>query len=109
MKIVTITAAALLAGLTFANAQNAPTTTNPAPSSINKGALPSTPSGSQSQQAGASRAPAKIVGKSKFCSQSSSGMLNCRFASMSACQKKEANSNLRCFANPSMGTVGKKP
>ena len=111
MKILTITvaAAALLTSLTLANAQNAPTsTTNPSPNTINKGTLPTTPSGSESQPA-ANRAPAKIVGKNKFCTQSSAGVLHCQFASMSACQKQGMQGNLRCVANPSLGTVGKQP
>jgi hypothetical protein len=111
MKILTIstTAVALVAGLTLANAQHAPTnTTNPSPNSINKGTLPTNPSGSESKPV-ANGAPAKIIGKSKFCTQSSSGALDCKFASMSACQKTGMHGNLHCVANPALGTVGKKP
>ena len=109
MKIVTITAAAaaLLAGLTLASAQNAPTTkVNPSPNSINKGLLDPTPSGAESRKA-ATGIPAKVVGKGKFCVESPAGSLNCKFASMDACQKK--STNLNCVARPAPSTVGKKP
>ncbi len=108
MKLLTITATTVfLAGMTLANAQNAPTTkVSPSPNSINKGSEPTTPSGSQSQ-AQANNTPARIIGKSKFCTESSPGVLHCQFASMSACQKKA--SNLHCVTRPVTGTVGKRP
>jgi hypothetical protein len=108
MRILTITrTAALLASMTLANAQNAPTTkVGPSPNSINKSNLPTTHSGSESQ-AEASRTPAEIIGKNKFCTESPQHVLRCEFASMSACQKKAGN--LNCVSRPARTTVGKKP
>jgi hypothetical protein len=108
MKLLTITATAvLLASMTLANAQNAPTTkVNPSPNSINKGSRATVPSGSESQGQ-ANNTPARIIGKSKFCTVSSPGVLHCEFASMTACKKKAGN--LDCVSRPVTGTVGKRP
>jgi hypothetical protein len=48
----------------------------------------------------------KVSGKSKFCIKSSSGALNCKYASLSACQT--ANKGKTCTINPNMGTTGAK-
>jgi len=49
---------------------------------------------------------AKVTGKSKFCVQSSSGAMNCKFASMEACQK--AAKGGQCMPNPKTGTTGSR-
>jgi len=50
----------------------------------------------------------KITGKSKFCLEASpGGALNCKFASMEACQKAGTGSG-QCVPNPKMGTTGSR-
>ena len=108
MKTLTTFAviAALASGLSIAAAQNAPTTKAPvSPDSINKGTLPGTPSGAESQTA-ATGQPARIEGHGKFCSETANNALNCKFASMSACEKQSKADNLHCVANPNTGTTG---
>jgi hypothetical protein len=101
-------AAALASGLSIAAAQNAPTTKAPiAPNSINKGTEPGTPSGAESQ-ATAKGKPARVAGHGKFCSENSNQALNCKFASMSACEKQNKSQNLHCVANPKQATTGSR-
>ena len=101
-------AAALASALSVAAAQNAPTTRAPiSPDSINKGTEPGTPSGAESQRA-ATGQPARIAGHGKFCSETTNNALNCKFASMSACEKQSKSGNLRCVANPNRGTTGSR-
>lgn len=110
MRTVTTFAivAALAGGMSFAAAQNSPTTKAPvAPNSINKGTEPGTPSGSESQTA-ATGQPAHIAGHGKFCSEMSNRALNCKFASMSECEKQSKSNNLHCVANPNRGTTGSR-
>lgn len=100
--------AALAGGLSIAAAQNAPTTKAPvSPNSINKGTEPGTPSGAESQTT-ATGQPARIAGHGKFCSETSNQALNCKFASMSACEKQNKSQNLHCVANPNRGTTGSR-
>ena len=61
---------------------------------------------SSTMGAGMSSSMSKVSGKSKYCIKSSSGALNCKFASLSACQK--ANKGKTCTTNPNMGTTGAK-
>lgn len=109
-----VAAAALVAGMSIAGAQNAPTTnTNTPPNSINKGSQATKPSGAESERAaqmkGGKMANQKVAGKSKFCLETSpGGALNCKFASMSACQKAGKAGNKQCVTNPKMGTTGAK-
>ncbi len=90
--LTTIVAAAFLVGgisVASAQSQNAPVgSPNPAASSMSKGSM------------------AKVTGKSKFCVQSSSGAINCKFASMEACQK--AAKGGQCMPNPKTGTTGSR-
>jgi hypothetical protein len=116
MKTLTtlVAAAALIGGVTIAGAQNAPTTTpNPSPNSINKGSLSTKPSGSESQSTAhmgsAKMANRRTTGHSKFCVETSpGGSLNCKFASMKACEKAGQPNNLNCVVNPNVGTTGSK-
>jgi hypothetical protein len=90
-----VAAAALIGSVSISTAQysqsqNAPTgAANPATSTMNKGSMGQ-----------------KVTGKSKFCLQASSGAMNCRFASMEACQK--AAKGAQCMPNPKMGTTGSR-
>jgi hypothetical protein len=92
--LTAIVAAAVLAGgISVASAQSSPSqnapvgSPNPATSTMHKGSMDQ-----------------KVTGKSKFCLQSSSGGMNCKFASMEACQK--AAKGGQCMPNPKMGTTG---
>jgi hypothetical protein len=110
MKALTAIAAiaALAGGLSVAAAQNAPNSKAPiSPNSINKGSLPGTPSGAESQTTATGK-PAHISGRGKFCSETSTNTLNCKFASMSACEKQNKSDNLHCVANPNVGTTGSR-
>jgi hypothetical protein len=110
MKALTALVAiiALTGSLSIAAAQNAPTTKAPvSPNSINKGTEPGTPSGAESQTT-ATGQPARISGRGKYCSEMTNSALNCKFASMSACEKQSKSQNLRCVANPKLGTTGSR-
>jgi hypothetical protein len=99
-------AAALFASAMPVGAQNtAPTTkVSPSPSNINKSNRPTVPSGTEAPSAAANQ-HAQISGTGKFCKpRSANGRLDCRYASMSACQKHNSSNNLHCVANPKTGT-----
>lgn len=85
---ILVAAGALLAGVSIANAQ-----------------------GSQSQNApvGAPNPTmSTVVGKSKFCVQTTAGTLSCLYASMNACQRASGVGSLGCIANPNIGTTGQR-
>jgi len=89
MKMLTTltTVAALAAGISFAQAQ---------------GTMGSPSTGGSMQKA-------QTVGNSPFCiSTSASGALNCKYASMAACEKDAKPQNLNCSPNPNKGTTGSK-
>jgi hypothetical protein len=49
------------------------------------------------------------TGSGKFCIETSAGgSLNCKFASLAACQKDAKAQNLNCVPNPNSGTTGAK-
>ena len=98
-------AAALFAGATTASAQNATPITKvaPSPSNINKSNSPGKPSGSEASSAAASQ-PARVSGTGKFCRPKAANRLDCRYASMTACQKHNKSNNLHCVSNPNLGT-----
>ncbi len=111
--------AALIAGLSFAHAQNAPKTDtqNPPPSSINAGSQEGTTgqkSGSQTggtaAQSSSAAASDKMTwkGAGKFCISQSAGSLemDCKFASIEACQSEAKPRNLNCLPNGNAGTTG---
>ena len=112
--LTTMTAvAALIAGLSFANAQNAatPNDKTPPPSSINHGTV-GTKSGSESSAAAqASMKSDKMTwkGNGKFCISQTAGSLtaDCKFASMAACETAAKPKNLNCYAKGS-ATTGMK-
>lgn len=112
MKPLTTLAAIamLILDVSVAGAQNAPTTSpNTSPNSINKSNLPSRNSGTESASAAQGRIPARVVGRSKYCSQTSaSGPLHCTYASLDACQKVNRSNNLQCVTNPNIGTTGSR-
>lgn len=49
---------------------------------------------------------ARVIGTSSYCVKTKSGDLNCKFASLSACQD-DAN-GATCTANPHTSTTGSK-
>ncbi len=85
--LTTITAvAALLAGISLAQAQ---------------GTMGSPPSSSMQKS--------QTIGNSPFCiNTSASGGLNCKYASMAACEKDAKPQNLNCSPNPNKSTTGAK-
>jgi hypothetical protein len=119
-SLTTFTAiAALIAGVSIASAQNAATPSNkvPPPSSINAGkATGSGTAKSGSESTGAahssmSSGKMNVTGKSKFCISTAPGSngLECKFASMAACEKAAKVQNRQCQKNPKMaGTTGMK-
>ena len=111
MKTFTTLAAvaALIAGMSIANAQNAggPAGPNASPSNINKGAdteKTTSQSGNESgktvKQAGAKKT--RVMGKGAFCVEVSAGTggLDCKYASMAACEKDAQPQNNQCSPNP---------
>jgi len=86
----TLTAiAALIAGISIANAQGS-----------SSGSM-----GGGATQGGQQQA----IGNSPFCINSSaSGALNCKYASLAACEKDAKAQNLNCSPNPNRGTTGSK-
>jgi hypothetical protein len=90
--LTTLTAvAALIAGISLAAAQ-----TSTAPKS---GAMGSSSSMGAQQQA---------TGSGKFCLEGApGGALNCKYASITDCQK-DAKDGQKCSANPNSGTTGSK-
>jgi hypothetical protein len=90
MKTLTTFAAvaALVAGVSVAQAQGT------------MGKTGSSSSGMQSPQ---------TTGNAAFCiTTSPSGRLNCKYASMAACEKDAKPQNLNCSPNPKKSTTGSK-
>lgn len=89
-----VVAAALIGGISLASAQTSQSQNAPV------GAPNQTMNG---------QAMSKVMGKSKFCLETSpGGALNCKYASMTACQRAGKAGNKQCFANPKMGTTGQR-
>ena len=90
--LTTFTAiAALIAGISVAQAQG----------TMGK-------SGSSSTSGSGMQAP-RTTGNGAFCiATSPGGPLNCKYASMAACEKDAKAQNLNCSANPKKGTTGSK-
>lgn len=84
--LTTLTAvAALIAGISVASAQMSP-------------------SGSSSMSKSAN-----ATGSGKFCIETSKGgSLQCKYASITACEKDAQPQGLRCSPNPKTGTTGAK-
>ncbi len=107
-------AAALLAGITIAGAQNMPSNPpqNSSPNQINKGSAPGVNSGTQSQRS--AQTPGKsgpsIAGSAKFCLQSTPGSntLDCKYQTMAACQQVAKTDYKNCVENPRAGTTGSR-
>jgi hypothetical protein len=90
-----VAAAALIGSMSIAGAQNYQGQNAPAGAS----------NSSQMNQGGMAQ---KVTGTSKFCLETSpGGALNCKFASMDACQKAGKGSS-QCVPNPKMGTTGSR-
>jgi len=84
--LTTLTAvAALLAGISIASAQGT------------------------MGQSGSSGGPQVATGNSPFCiATSASGGLNCKYTSLTACEKDAKPQNLNCSPNPNRSTTGSK-
>jgi hypothetical protein len=84
--LTTLTAvAALVAGISFAQAQ-----------------------GTMGQTGGGMQAP-QATGTGAFCiATSPGGPLNCKYASLAACEKDAKPQNLNCSPNPKKSTTGSK-
>jgi len=81
--------AALLAGVSIASAQMSPSTSSSGSSSMNKSA--------------------NATGSGKFCIETSKGgSLQCKYASVTACEKDAQAQGLQCSPNPKLGTTGAK-
>jgi hypothetical protein len=108
------TVAALIAGISVASAQNAGGNTAPggSPSNINKGMSTGTPMSGQSgtESGGAAMRKGgmdKQAGNSPFCIEiSKGGSLECKYASLSACEKDAKAQGLQC--SPRAATTGSK-
>jgi hypothetical protein len=51
----------------------------------------------------------QTIGTSPFCiNTSASGALNCKYATMAACEKDAKPQNLNCSPNPNKSTTGSK-
>lgn len=116
--LTTLTAvAALVAGMSIAAAQNqaGPAPQGASPSNINKGSDDSSRATSQSgaQSKGTMNRTANTkdqitTGNGKFCMTAPGGSnaLECKFASMQACEKEAKPMNRVCHENPKMATTG---
>jgi hypothetical protein len=93
--LTTLTAvAALIAGMSVASAQMT------TPKSESPGASGSATMGSGSKQ---------VTGTAQYClAASAGGALNCKYASLAACQK-DATATGQCSPNPNRGTTGSSP
>ena len=85
--LTTMTALALLlGGVSIASAQN-----------------------SMGRSSNTSGSPPVATGNAAFCINISAGSgLNCKYASMAACEKDAKPQNLLCSPNPNKGTTGAK-
>jgi hypothetical protein len=92
MKTITTLAAiaALVAGISVASAQQSG----------------SDSSGGMKSSAGSGR----VTGNGQFCIQmsKSTGGIECKYASMTACEKDAQPQGLQCSPNPNQGTTGAK-
>jgi hypothetical protein len=100
---------ALLGSLSFALAQNAPTSKAPmSRNNIDIGNEAATQSDSENPGM-ATGMPAKIAGHGKYCREvSTNGTIDCIYTSMTACNKANKFSHLRCVVNPKVRTTGSK-
>jgi hypothetical protein len=113
--LTTLTAvAALVGGLSIAQAQNSTLPggdqkTAPEAAQQNNAVSSKTDPSLNKKGAKTAATTKKVTGKGKFClEQTTGGGLNCKFASMEACQKEAAPNNGQCQPNPKTGTTGAK-
>ena len=113
--LTTLTAvAALIAGMSIASAQN-PASQSPqsSPSDMNKSNM-GKPSGSQTPdsamtKSGATSDKQVATGTGKFCVEiSAGGAIECKYASLAACEKDAKPQNRQCSPNPKLGNTGSK-
>ena len=117
--LTTLTAvAALVAGISIASAQNkaGPAPQDASPSNLNKGSSAPSPgsaqSGSQAKGTANKAANTKnqiVTGTGKFCMTGAPGgtnSLECKYASMQACETAAKSQERECQENPKMTTTG---
>jgi len=63
---------------------------------------------SSSPPSGGSMGAPQQMGNAAFCINSSGGGLNCKYATLAACEKDAKPQNLNCLPNPKRGTTGSK-
>jgi hypothetical protein len=62
-----------------------------------------------SPSSGSSMQKSQAIGNAPFCiSTPASGGLNCKYASLAACEKDAKPQNLNCSPNPNKSTTGSK-
>ena len=84
---------ALIAGMSIASAQS---TMSPS-------------AGSSSGTSGAAGSSQQATGSGRYCIEATpGGALNCKYASLSACQKDAKVQGQNCAQNPNSGTTGSK-
>ncbi len=93
--LTTLTAvAALITGMSIASAQMSPSGSS---------------SGSTGTSSGTMGGSNHATGTGKFCIETSpGGALNCKYASLAACQQAAKANNRQCAPNPNSGTTGAK-
>jgi hypothetical protein len=116
--LTTLTAvAALVAGISIAQAQNAagPAPKGASPSNLNAGSTTTGQSGSESKRAAMSKSSSKakktVTGTSAFCISGAPGgtnSLNCKYKTMASCEKAAKASGRSCAPNPHKSTTGMK-
>jgi len=111
--ITTLTAvAALLAGITVASAQmDRPADNNRANATQYNSQAADPANSTRSSGAAPSAGSQQAMGNAPFCitTSASNGSLNCKYASMAACETDAKPQNYQCSPNPKkMGTTGSK-
>lgn len=112
MKILTtLTAvAALVLGMSIAAAQTPTTNKMQTQDKASGTQMDLNTSAGANAKSGKTASPGpKTIGMAAFCiNTSANGALNCKYASMAACEKDAKPQNLNCSPNPNMGTTGAK-
>lgn len=92
MKTALTAVAVLIAGISVASAQG-----------MNSTSPMNSPSSSSTSS------PSQAIGNGKFCIEvSKGGSVQCKYASMTACEKDAQAQGLQCSPNPNSGTTGSK-
>jgi hypothetical protein len=113
MKLLVTTGAlvTLLAGASIANAQmtRSPDNDKANATQFNSQAADPTTGPGASRTPGGMTDGQRISGNAAFCitsSASNSSILNCKYATMAACEQEAKPMNFQCSPNPKLGTTG---